>query len=76
MIGFLDESEGVRSMTRLTMAWLLGLTSLVVGVALLYVIRTPHPDAEVLGGFAAILTALVWHGVVAVKYRNPPDDKS
>lgn len=75
MIGFLEEAEGVLSMTRLAMAWLLTLATAVVGFTCWYLLHARPIDAAVLGGIAAILGALVYHGAVAVKYRNAPDVK-
>lgn len=78
--GFLEEAPGVKSMTRLSIGWLLGLASAVVGTIAFYVVYAlTHKlslDAAVIGGIAAQLPAIIWHGVVAIKNRNGPDDKS
>jgi len=76
--GFLEEAPGIKSMTRLTIAWMLSLSSLVVGTIAVYVVYSlTHKlslDAAVIGAIAAQLPALIWHGVVAIKNRNAPDD--
>jgi hypothetical protein len=74
VIGFLEESTGVRSMTRLAILWLLVLTTAVVAVACWYLLRTHPPDAAVLGALATVLGALVYKGAVAIKNRNAADD--
>lgn len=76
--GFLEESPGVRSMTRLTILVLLLLTGAIVGVTCWYVVKgTPKgsaPDAAVLGALAGIIGALVLNGVVAIVKRHGGDD--
>jgi hypothetical protein len=75
--GFLEESPGVRSMSRLTIGWLLGLASAVVFALVFYVVfALTHKldvSAAVISALAVPLGALVWHGVVALKNRNGPD---
>jgi hypothetical protein len=75
MTGFLEESPGVKSMTRLAIAWLLGLATVIVGLVVFYVLKVRPIDAAVLGGLAVLLGGVVWHGAVAVKSRNAPDAK-
>jgi hypothetical protein len=69
MTGFLEESAGVRSMTRLAIAALLVCTGAVVAVICLYVLRG-NPDAGVLAALAGILGALVINGIVAIAKRS------
>lgn len=69
MIGFLEESDGVRSMTRLAIAVLLALTAAIVGVTCWYVVKQ-SPDAAVLAALAGIIGALVVNGIVAIAKRN------
>lgn len=77
MIGFLEESEGVRSMTRLTIAVLLTLTSIVVGVLCWYVLHAQTLSAAVIGALAGVVSALVLNGAVAIINRNgPSNDKA
>lgn len=75
MIGYLEESEGVKSITRFSIAWLLALSSLVVAILGAYVwFAREKTNAEVVGAFGVVLGALVWHGVVSIKNRNVPDE--
>lgn len=71
--GFLEESPGVRSMSRLAIAGLLTLAAPVVVTACVYTLRSPKPDATVLGALAGILAALVLNGVVALAKRGGGD---
>lgn len=61
-------------MTRLAIAWLLALASVLVGVTAFYVIyditHGATVDAAVLGAFATLLGAIVYKGAVAIKNRN------
>ena len=75
MIHFLEEAEGVWSMARLSMAWLLVLATAIVAVLCWYLVKVRPIDAAVIGALATVLGALVYHGAVALKYRNAPDDK-
>lgn len=74
MTGFLEETPGVRSMTRLAIVWLLVLATVIVGVVTFYVVKVRPVDAAVVAALATILGAVVYHGAVAVKNRNVPDD--
>lgn len=74
MTGFLEESEGVRSMTRLTIAVLLALTTAVVAVLCWYVLRNPKPSATILGALTTLVTALVLNGTVAIINRHVPSN--
>lgn len=74
MTGFLEESPGVRSMARLTMAVSLGLMAAVVLVMAIYVLRPTPPDGTVVGGFAAMVTALC--GVSAFIKRHVGEEES
>jgi hypothetical protein len=70
-VGFLEESKGVRSMTRLSIGWLLTLTSALVATIAWYVVHmgekaNPLVVTALVGG----LTALVLNGIVAVIKRN------
>lgn len=69
MTGFLEESSGVRSMTRLAIAVLLLLTAAIVAVTCWYVVRG-KPEAAILAALAGIIGALVLNGVVAIAKRN------
>lgn len=66
-------------MTRLAIAWLLVLASVLVGLTAFYVIYdVTHgrgANAEVIGAFAVLLGAVVYKGAVAIKNRDivPPD---
>lgn len=74
-IGFFEEDEGVSSMTRLAIFWLLVLATGLVAAIIAYALRG-KPDAGVLGALGVALSAVVLHGAVAIKNRNGPiDDK-
>lgn len=75
MTGFFEESPGVRSMSRLSIGWLLGLTTAVIGALVFYVVKVRPVEAGVITAFGVPLGALVWHGIVSIKNRNAPDDK-
>jgi hypothetical protein len=69
--GFFEESPGVRSMTRLTIAWLMLLASALVATACWYVVEgPPEHKVEVLGGIGAILLTITVKAVVAIRNRN------
>jgi hypothetical protein len=74
LTGFFEESAGVRSMTRLAIGWLLVLATVIVGVVVYYVVKVRPVDAAVVAALATTLGAVVYHGAVAVKNRNVPDD--
>jgi hypothetical protein len=74
MTGFFEESAGVRSMSRLAIGWLLGLATVIVGVVVFYVVKVRPVDAAVIGALGAVLGAVVYHGAVAIKNRNAPDE--
>jgi uncharacterized membrane protein len=74
-VGYLEESEGVKSTARLSIVWLLVLVSIVIGTLAGYVfIAKEKTNDEVVGAFGVVLGALVWHGVVSIKNRNVPDE--
>ncbi len=74
-VGYLEESEGVKSSTRLSIVWLLALATTVVGGLITYIFFAKEKvQAEVIGAFGVPLGAIVWHGIVAVKNRNVPDE--
>lgn len=69
-IGFLEESAGVRSMTRLALLILLILAAIVVCATCAYVLHTEKPEAAIVIGLTGMLGALVLNGVVAIVKRN------
>ena len=73
MIGFFEESQGVRSMTRLAIFWTLVLASLVVAVIAVYALRG-SPNATVISALVGALGALVLKGCVAIINRNGGDN--
>lgn len=79
MTGFFEESQGVRSMTRLLMFGLLILAGVVVVVIAFYVLyclrhTPPLPiDQYVILALVAALGALVLNGAVAIAKRNGGD---
>ena len=72
--GFLEESPGVRSMARLTIAVLLALTTAVVGTLLWYVITKDRQPA-VIAALTSAIGALVLNGIVAIYKRNSGCDE-
>ena len=52
MTGFLEESAGVKSLTRLVALLITILAAIVVGVVVWYVLRTKEPSAAVIGALA------------------------
>ena len=68
MIGFLEESEGVKSSTRLFAAVLLVLTAVVTATMCVYVLRK-DPSAAVITALVGALGALVAQGAVAIVKR-------
>jgi hypothetical protein len=72
-IGFLEESSGVRSMTRLAIGVLLVLTSLVVIATCWYVVKGA-PNAGVVGALAGVIGALVLNGIVAIAKRGHAEE--
>lgn len=74
-VGFLEQTAGVRSSSRLLAVLLFGLTALVVlgldgYVALAVYVLHQQPDAAVVAAFATVITALgAWGGVTMWK-RN------
>jgi hypothetical protein len=73
MTGFFEESEGVRSMTRLTIFLVTLLIAAVVATACVYVLRG-KPDAAVVAAIGGLLLTLVAKGVVAIINRNSGSD--
>jgi hypothetical protein len=68
-VGFLEESAGVRSATRLIMVGLLGLAGCVTLSLCAYVLFVPSPSAGIAATLAGALATLVIHGAVAVSKR-------
>ena len=73
MKGFLEESTGGKSMTRLSIAWLLALTTAVVSALVFYVVKVRPVEAGVVTAFGVPLGALVWHGIVSIKSKTSPE---
>lgn len=73
MIGFLEESEGVRSITRLTIAWMCVLATAIVAATCWYVVKGKGASDVVLA-LGGILLTLAAKTVVAIINRNGPDD--
>lgn len=73
MIGFLEESEGVRSMSRLTVAWMCGLATVLVGTIAWYVVtlKTDAKESVILALGGALVT-IVAKGAIAIINRNSP----
>lgn len=72
MIGFLEESEGVRSMSRLAAAWMCALASALVVATCWYVVKGSG-KAEVIAALGGMLLTIVAKGAVALVNRNAPD---
>ena len=74
VVGFLEEAPGVKSSTRLFSLFLLALAFAFTGAIIWYVwfstMRRRAPDAGVIGGLVAGLTAVVAQGVVAIVNRT------
>lgn len=70
--GFLEESPGVKSMTRLTIAWLMVLATAIIGTVCYYVL-TGKPESAVLLAMGGILLTLVVKGIIAIRSRNPEE---
>lgn len=73
MTGFLEESPGVWSSTRLFAAVLLALAAIVVGLVVWYVVSVRPTVANVIYALSAVLGALVIQGVVAIMKRGGGD---
>jgi uncharacterized YccA/Bax inhibitor family protein len=71
-LGFLDESEGVRSSTRLLAFILVFCVVAVIAVICIYTLHTTGPSATVIGALGGVVTALVAQGIVAIAKRNTP----
>lgn len=69
LVGFLEESAGVRSATRLIMVGLLVLAGCVTISLCAYVLFVPNPTAGIAATLAGALATLVIHGAVAVAKR-------
>ena len=68
--GFLEESPGVKSSTRLFALILVLDTTALVGATCWYFVKGTAPSAEVIGAVAALTGALVLNGVVAIVKRG------
>lgn len=83
-VGWLEESPGVKSSTRLFAAILLGMAGVLVATVVGYVwfciTRTPPIvlSGPVIGSLAACLTAIVGQGAVAIskRYKGGSDDET
>jgi hypothetical protein len=73
-VGFLEESAGVRSMTRLTIAAIVVAVLALVGHRVLVTSIKGKPEATVLSALAGVLGALVAKGCVAIINRNGGSD--
>lgn len=73
MIGFLEESEGVRSMARLTIAWMCALATGLVATTCWYVVKGDH-KAEVICALGGMLLTIVAKAAVAIINRNVSSD--
>lgn len=69
MTGYLEESPGVKSMSRLAIAVCLGLAAVLVGTITLYALRD-NPDAGVIGALAGALCTVVVKAIAALVTRN------
>lgn len=76
MTGFLEESPGVRSMTRLTILLTIGLSAVVVGSTCAYLFVAKEPNPAVIGAMGAVLVTLVVKCVVAITNRNGQADET
>lgn len=75
MIGFLEESEGVRSMTRLTIAWMCVLATVIVATTC-YCVVTRKLEPVGIAAMGGLLLTLAAKTIVAIINRNAPaDDK-
>lgn len=72
--GFLEESEGVRSMSRLTIAWMSLLATAIVATTCYYVVKR-DVRAEVIVALGGMLLTIVAKGAVAIINRNGPNDE-
>lgn len=74
-VGFLEESAGVRSSTRLLGAVLAALAALVTVSIVVYVFKFgKDASAEVVAAMTGALTALVAQGCVAIAKRHAAPD--
>ena len=74
MTGFLEETPGVKSSTRLIALWCIALASVIVAAILVYVFRRA-PDSAILSLLVALVGTFVIHGAVAIVNRNAGDEK-
>lgn len=76
-VGFLEQSPGNKSSTRLIAVWLTGLATVLVGTIVFYVVYslTRKPalplDQYIILALVAGLTAVVLNGAVAIINRTP-----
>ena len=68
-VGFLEESAGVHSATRLALLVLLALATCVTLTLCAYVLFIPAPDTGTAAALAAALATLVVQGAVAIARR-------
>ena len=74
MIGFLEESEGVKSMTRLTVLWMSVLASAIVGTTCYCVLKGKITEGIVLA-LGGMLLTIVAKGATAIITRNPAESE-
>lgn len=74
MIGFLEESAGVRSMARLTIGWMCALATMLVSTMCYVALRgRGDRNAEILAALGGGLLTIVAKGAVAIYNRNGGD---
>lgn len=73
-VGFLEETEGVHSSTRLLAFILVALVSGLVAVTCIYVLHTSKPEASVIAALTGMVAVLVAQGMVAIVKRSADPD--
>lgn len=73
MIGFLEESEGVRSIARLTIAWMCALATVVIATTC-YCVIVGKLDAAGICAMGGLLLTIATKTIVALLNRNNPAD--
>jgi hypothetical protein len=71
--GFLEESPGVRSMSRLVIAWSMALETVCV-LALCWYLTHGKPEAAIIAAFGAAMVPIATKCAVALIKRNSGDD--
>lgn len=72
VVGFLEESAGVRSSSRLAVFIVVGFIGAVIVCSCIYILR-PEPSASVIGSIAGIVTALGGLGALVHAKRGEGD---